>query len=270
MASFLIDTPGVGSTFEHNTKAAEAVLAKCDAALFVVSADPPITKAELAYLTRIRRLIPKIIFVLNKCNLLTGAERKVARDFLVHVLSQQAGIEARIEVWLVSAREALVAQKGDDREALTRSGLPALKNAIVNVLAQEKRSILLDVIVRRGTAHIEQLKFQAELRLKSLLLPLEELASKVSLFEQCAAEFEEQRLSLVDAMSADRQRLLRELQEETDRLWKAAQAEFRTKFEKRLVADDDLGVLRKEIAGELSAYFDAALFRNRQHLQTPS
>ena len=40
-----IDTPGVGSTFLHNTQTAEAVLSECDAALFVLSADPPITRA---------------------------------------------------------------------------------------------------------------------------------------------------------------------------------------------------------------------------------
>jgi hypothetical protein len=51
---------------------------------------------------------------------------------------------------------------------------------------------------------------------------------------------------------------LRKLQEETNRLWKAAQAKFRTKFEKRLVSEDDLAALRKEIAGELASYFDAA------------
>ena len=47
-----VDTPGVGSTFLHNTQTAEAVLGECDAALFVLSADPPITEAEVNYLRR--------------------------------------------------------------------------------------------------------------------------------------------------------------------------------------------------------------------------
>ena len=46
----LIDTPGVGSTHRHQTAAADAVLPECDAALFVVSADPPITEIEIDYL----------------------------------------------------------------------------------------------------------------------------------------------------------------------------------------------------------------------------
>jgi len=36
----LIDTPGIGSTLRHNTDAALAVLPECDAAFFVLSADP--------------------------------------------------------------------------------------------------------------------------------------------------------------------------------------------------------------------------------------
>ena len=43
----IIDTPGVGSTLRHNTEAAWRVMPECDAAFFVVSADPPITESSL-------------------------------------------------------------------------------------------------------------------------------------------------------------------------------------------------------------------------------
>jgi hypothetical protein len=62
----LIDTPGVGSTLIHNTEKAEAILPECDAALFVVSPDPPITEAEISYLTRIKVTVARLIIVLNK------------------------------------------------------------------------------------------------------------------------------------------------------------------------------------------------------------
>ena len=56
----LVDTPGVGSTFVHNTHAAEAVLSDCDVGIFVISVDPPITEVELGYLDNVRRVVPKI------------------------------------------------------------------------------------------------------------------------------------------------------------------------------------------------------------------
>ncbi len=49
----LVDTPGVGSVHEHNTLATDAYLPSLDAAVLVVSADPPISKAERAFLERV-------------------------------------------------------------------------------------------------------------------------------------------------------------------------------------------------------------------------
>ena len=66
----LIDTPGVGSTLRHNTDAALEVLPECDAAFFVLSVDPPVTEAELAYLERVRPMVARLFFVLNKIDYL--------------------------------------------------------------------------------------------------------------------------------------------------------------------------------------------------------
>ena len=83
----LIDTPGVGSTYSHNTEAAEDVLPECDAALFVVSADPPITEVELKYLGQICRSVPHVVVVLNKVDLFGNDDREKALSFLKTVLS---------------------------------------------------------------------------------------------------------------------------------------------------------------------------------------
>ena len=50
----LIDTPGIGSTFRHNAQATLNFLPQCDAALFLVSADPPITEVEVDFLKEVR------------------------------------------------------------------------------------------------------------------------------------------------------------------------------------------------------------------------
>lgn len=62
----LIDTPGVGSTCRHNTQAPLNFLQRCDAALFLISADPPITDVELDFLGQVRQKVPRLFFVLNK------------------------------------------------------------------------------------------------------------------------------------------------------------------------------------------------------------
>jgi hypothetical protein len=43
--------------------------------LFVLSADPPITEAELSYLAEVRKQVPKLYFVLNKVDYLIAEER---------------------------------------------------------------------------------------------------------------------------------------------------------------------------------------------------
>src|SRR5580692_6477790 len=42
----LVDTPGTGSVFEWDTEAAHAALESMDAAIFVLTADPPVSASE--------------------------------------------------------------------------------------------------------------------------------------------------------------------------------------------------------------------------------
>jgi GTP-binding protein EngB required for normal cell division len=122
----LLDTPGVGSIFVHNSRAAEAVLSDCDVGVFVLSPDPPITEVELAYLDNVRRLIPKIYFVLNKADLLSETEQAVAVSFLTKVLEEKLGSEQRpVQIFAVSARAALEARRYPNGAALEAAGLPA-------------------------------------------------------------------------------------------------------------------------------------------------
>jgi ribosome biogenesis GTPase A len=77
----LIDTPGIGSTYRHNTTATLDFLQQCDAALFLVSADPPITEVELEFLQQVREKVPRLFFVLNKIDYLDGEELEEALSF---------------------------------------------------------------------------------------------------------------------------------------------------------------------------------------------
>ena len=46
----VIDTPGVGSVYSHNTEVAYNYLPQVDAAIFVVTVDPPLSAAEQEFL----------------------------------------------------------------------------------------------------------------------------------------------------------------------------------------------------------------------------
>ena len=70
----LVDTPGVGSTFLHNTETTYEFLDHLDAALFLMSADVPISQVEKELLDTIKGSTQKIFFVLNKIDNLNPEE----------------------------------------------------------------------------------------------------------------------------------------------------------------------------------------------------
>jgi GTPase Era involved in 16S rRNA processing len=108
----LIDTPGVGSTLKHNTEVAHQILSQCDAALFLVSPDPPITEMELDYLQQIKQQLPRTFYLLNKVDFLDENEKKVSLRFLADQLSRF--YSSAPQVLPISARKGLQARQSGD------------------------------------------------------------------------------------------------------------------------------------------------------------
>jgi small GTP-binding protein len=102
----LVDTPGTGSVFEHNTVAAEEALASLDAAIFVVSADPPIAAAERDLLARTSALSVRTFVVLNKADQLDEAGLREAEAFTAQVVAEATGVDAGL--FPCSARQGLM------------------------------------------------------------------------------------------------------------------------------------------------------------------
>jgi GTP-binding protein EngB required for normal cell division len=255
----LVDTPGVGSTFVHNTAAAEAVLTECDAALFVLSADPPITEAEATYLDKVRRLIAKIFFVLNKVDLLDDGDKTVAEQFLAGVLAERCPAHSPQRIFSLSAKRGLEAKLARDIEALEVSGLLRLESVLGGELAREKQAILLATGRQRLRSLVGELLFQSELERKALMTPADELKRKAATFESSAAEFESERQRLSDLLSIDRRRLLRELDAETDRVWNGARAELRQVMADFAEQSFEAKPAHERVSAALFRYFEQAL-----------
>ncbi len=253
-----IDTPGVGSTFLHNTETAGAVLGECDAALFVLSADPPITEVEVKYLRDVQKLIPKIFFILNKVDLLDASEKALAEKFLADVLAEQAGISPPVRIFCVSARRGLRAKQEANATLLAESGIKRLQDVLADELAREKRAIVQSVVRMRAAALVEELLFQGELEHKALLLPQDELKRKAAIFEDSASGFENERQSLSDIMAIDRSRLLKELNEETDLLWQKTQSDIGELLETISARHMEEKEARGQLAAALTQRFEEA------------
>ena len=101
----LVDTPGTGSVHAHNTAAAADVLESMDAAVFVLTADPPVSASERDLLTRVAELSVTTFIVLNKADYLDPGDLEESLRFTAGVVSGATGRPARI--YPLSARAAL-------------------------------------------------------------------------------------------------------------------------------------------------------------------
>ena len=219
-------TPGVGSTFLHNSRTAEAVLSDCDVGIFVLSPDPPITEVELGYLENVQRLIPKVYFALNKVDILSRDERDVALTFLANVLQDKLGPGRAPRIFPVSAKTALSAKREGDTAALVASGLPELEDALAKELTSEERAIAFAAGRSRAISLVGELLYRRQLEHKALLTPEQELAQKIGEFEHGISRFESEKADLSDVMAIDRRRLLVEVGAATDRIWTEARSKF--------------------------------------------
>lgn len=253
----LVDTPGVGSTFVHNTRTAEAVLTDCDVGVFVVSADPPITAVELGYLDSVRKLIPKIFFVLNKVDLLDDEEQRIAKAFLATVLAEKLGSQTPKRIFAVSAKQGLLAKQRGDTRAIVASGIAELEQALAHDLASEKRAIVFATGRLRATSLVAELLYHGELEHKALLMPERDLKHKIAEFEQSVSRFEAERQNLSDYLSIDRRRLLTEVNEMTDQVWNEARAQFAHVAAQETNGRFDERQVRDHIGKALVQHFEA-------------
>ena len=86
----LVDTPGTGSVFTWDTDAAHQALEMTDAAVFVLTADPPVSASERDLLARVGALSVHTFAVLNKADHLDEAGLAEAAEFTRRVLAERA------------------------------------------------------------------------------------------------------------------------------------------------------------------------------------
>jgi GTP-binding protein EngB required for normal cell division len=230
----LIDTPGVGSTFQHNTDAAIEVLPECDAALFILSADPPITEAELHYLERLKTASMRLFFVLNKADYLKGDEQQIAIEFLRKVLLERSLSDCGAPIFPISARNGLAAKQQGDRAELDRSGIAIIENHLLHYLAAERLEVLQHAIRRKIIGILSQARTDAELQMQTLRIPIEDLASRGVSFGESLRAIEERRLTTGDLLAGDRRRLIGELEDRIQKLREEASVELASLLDEHL------------------------------------
>ncbi len=214
----LIDTPGIGSTYKHNTEMTINFLPQCDAALFVTSSDPPITEVELDFLKSIFSNVPKIFFVLNKIDYLDEDELETSINFLKNVIKKELNLDTDVDIFPVSAKKAINGKLNNNKELLKESNIKDLEENIIEFMEKEKGEALKKAISIKARDVIENILMQLKILIKSYQSPLEELEEKIKILEKEIEKAKEQKIYVGDILKGDMKRVENFLDSEADKL----------------------------------------------------
>ncbi len=193
----LVDTPGVGSIHQHNTRLTREYIPNVDAAVFLFSADPPLTELEQAFLKIIQPIVPKIFFVLNKMDYLETESLQRVLSFNKEILKNVLGKSQ--EIVPISALQALKGQINGSTEQYEHSGLRNLENELRHFLMQNRgRLIILSNAERLERLCSEQLNL-LEMERRAQTASVETLQNNMLKFEEYITKMQrhEQRLSFL-------------------------------------------------------------------------
>ncbi len=212
----IIDTPGVGSSLEHNTQTTLEFVNKIDAAVFMLSTDIPITKLEVEFLSKLKEIVPRIIFVLNKTDLLENESLTELTDYNNQVLS---GIcENNFKIIQTSSKLALEGLRENNPALIEKSNIGKVKQVIFDLLNNEKEEIFIKATKSRFIKVLNEAKSLIAFKIRTLKMPAEQLDEKLSQFQKSIEVMKTEKDEFDILMEGKIKRLQEYVEEETDKL----------------------------------------------------
>ena len=130
----LVDTPGVGSAHENNSRSAYDFARKSDGVIFMLSVDSPVNQIEIDFLRSVRKYAGKFYFAVNKIDIIDEEELVEYMDYcnalICSIMEYEPGSEEAEAIKLIP----ISAKKG--------RGIDHLKEMIESDLAAKTRDIL--------------------------------------------------------------------------------------------------------------------------------
>jgi small GTP-binding protein len=254
----VVDTPGTNAIIRRHEELTRDFIPRSDLVLFVTSADRPFTESERGFLEQIREWGKKIVFIINKIDILARPEE---RDEVIRYVRENATslLSESPQILAVSARQAQQARgeggQADGRtggqssereeELWDSSGFGAVEDYLLNTLDQEERVRLkllnpLNVGLRLASkykdATFERLKLLAQ-----DVEAIQNIDQQLALFHQEMLSDFEPRLARLDVLLADMERRGMRFFDETIRIGRIKSLMdsegLKRAFEREVIAD---------------------------------
>jgi small GTP-binding protein len=270
----IVDTPGTNAIIRRHEELTRDFVPRSDLVLFVTSADRPFTESERGFLEQIRQWGKKIVFIVNKVDILTRPEE---RDEVVRYVSEHAAalLGETPQIFAVSARQAQEARGADgptagrangaSEELWERSGLDAVEDYLLNTLDQQERVRLkllnpLNVGLRLASKY-KDATFD---RLKLLAQDVEAIQNidqQLTIFHQEMLQDFDPRLARLDVLLSDMEARGMRFFEETIRIGRIKSL-MDSEAVKRAFEREVIGETPRQMEDEVNRIIDWIVERN--------
>ena len=266
----IVDTPGTNAIIRRHEELTRDFVPRSDLVLFVTSADRPFTESERAFLEQIREWGKKIVFIVNKIDILPRTEE---REEVIRFVGENAGalLGETPEIFAVSARQALEARAGNVESVASElwesSGFGRVEDYLLNTLDQQERVRLkllnpLNVGLRLASkykdATFERLKLLAQ-----DVEALQNIDQQLALFHQEMLRDFEPRLTRLDLLLGEMESRGTRFFEETIRIGRIRSLMdsegIKRSFEREVIGDTP-----KSIEEEVGRVIDWIVERNHR------
>ena len=237
----IIDTPGVGSTFENNTEMTYNYLPKVDAALFLLAVDPPISQSEIDFLKDVQEYVEKIFFIQNKIDYLSKEEREESMMFSKRAIEDALG-RNDIEIHPLSAKLALEAKQTNDESMLDQSRLPEFEAVLSQFLLNAKGRIVLRSALNGTRKLLSDEEMTLKLEKQAIETPLKQLEEKLRLFQEKMHVIKQDRDDIKYYFDGEIQRVIDVLDRDIERLKERAIPELLADLEEEGKANRDKSI----------------------------
>lgn len=186
----LVDTPGIGSINEDHARITRQFTAEIDAALFLVSVDPPMGQREMAFLQHIKSITDRCLFVQTKRDF---GERTEHGELVWQKREREhrRRIEEVLErndypFFCVSAYQAARGLRREDGQEFADSGFGALEAELQRFLVAERGTLRFEGWVKHSREAINLLETALRVKREQLAARLADTALQVASEEDYA------------------------------------------------------------------------------------
>jgi small GTP-binding protein len=260
----VVDTPGTNAVIRRHEELTRDFIPRADLVLFVTSADRPFSESEREFLERIREWGKKIVFIVNKIDILAGPAEHA--EVIAYVRDNAAALLGDApQVFPVSSRRAAQARSEGAAELWEQSGFDAVEEYLLRTLDQEERirlkllnplNVGLRLAARYKEAAFERLKL-----LSQDIEALQSIDSQLALFHQEMLRDFEPRLSRLELLLGEMEGRGQRFFEETVRLSRIRSLldseGIKRAFEREVVADTP-----QQLEAEVGRLIDWIVERN--------